>query len=544
MAEKFNWWRDGIIYQIYPRSFSDSNGDGFGDLSGIISRLDYLVWLGIDAIWLSPIYPSPDADFGYDISDYTGIDARFGTLADFDRLVAEAHLRGIRIVLDMVMNHTSDQHAWFVESRSNRDNPKRDWYIWRDPGADGGLPNNWQASFGGSAWEFDPATGQYYLHSFLKQQPDVNWRNPEARKALLDVFVFWLDRGVDGFRLDVFNAFFKDSQFRNNPPRFGLRAFDRQEHIYDINQPEMIGLLQELRSLLDSYPERYSVGETYVTSTENAIDYVGADRLHAAFSFDFFHSDISFPWNPRWLLERIVKRDGLFDSAGVQSTTVLGNHDKPRTASRYSKTEDDHQAIIAMTLLLTLRGTPFMYYGEEIGMRDISLSRSEIMDPPGKKYWPIYKGRDGCRSPMQWSNARYAGFSTFQPWLKVHPNYVLRNVSAQQEDPNSLLNFTQRLIALRRRHAALRDGSFNKILQQDKNILAYERTQVDECVQIYINFSGDSRQGQFSRDADDQSAVILLDNGNRKGLSVRNNQFVLAPHEVLVLGVKSLAIRD
>ena len=292
--DDFLWWRDGVIYQIYPRSFADSNGDGLGDLAGIISRIDHLSDLGIDAIWLSPFYPTPDKDFGYDISDYLEVDPRFGSLADFDRLVMEAHQRGIRVILDLVLNHTSDQHAWFRESRSSRDNPKRDWYIWRD------RPNNWQASFGGQAWEFDPRTGQYYLHLFTKEQPDVNWRNPEVRKAQLDVFRFWMERGVDGFRLDVFNAYFKHPDLPDNPPKFGLRGFDRQRHIYDMDQPEMMPFLNEMRLLLDSYPERYAVGETYIATSQKTVSYCGPDKLHAAFSFDFTsHESDSSSLEPR-----------------------------------------------------------------------------------------------------------------------------------------------------------------------------------------------------------------------------------------------------
>jgi alpha-glucosidase len=309
LMDDYLWWQDGVIYQIYPRSYADSDGDGLGDLPGIIARLDYLADLGVDALWLSPVYPSPDKDFGYDVSDYCDIDPRYGTLADFDRLVAEAHQRGLRLVMDMVMNHTSDQHPWFQESRASRDNPKRDWYIWRHPaplrlppfspkiGGVRGVPNNWQASFGGKAWEYDPHTNEYYLHLFTKEQPDVNWRNPQVRKAQLEAFHFWLERGVDGFRLDVFNAYFKHADLPDNPRKFGLRAFDRQRHIYDIDQPEMIPLLNELRALLDAYPERYAVGETYFASPQKTVKYCGPDRLHAAFSFDLTSKDLVYPWN-------------------------------------------------------------------------------------------------------------------------------------------------------------------------------------------------------------------------------------------------------
>jgi alpha-glucosidase len=481
--DEFLWWRDGIIYQIYPRSFADADDDGLGDLPGILSRLDYLSDLGVDALWLSPIYPSPDADFGYDVADHTAVDPRYGTLADFDRLVSEAHKHRMRVVMDMVMNHTSDRHAWFKESRSSRDNPKRDWYIWRD------RPNNWQASFGGSAWEYDPPTGQYYLHLFTREQPDVNWRNPEVRTAQLDVFRFWLERGVDGFRLDVFNAFFKHPDLPDNPTKFGLRGFDRQRHPYDMDQPEMIPLLNELRTLLDSYPERYAVGETYLASPQKVVSYCGADKLHAAFSFDFTSTNLFYPWNPAWIGARIARREAVFGAAGIWPTTVMSNHDLPRAASRYARGEDDAQARIAMALLLTLRGTPFLYYGEEIGMRDIALKRSEILDPPGKKYWPVYKGRDGCRAPMQWDGSTYAGFSGIKPWLPVHPDACRRNVAAQRADPASLLNFTRALIALRRQNPALVRGEF-VLLSAPRALLAYLRRTEAQTLLVLVNFTG------------------------------------------------------
>jgi alpha-glucosidase len=482
------WWRDGVIYQIYPRSFADSNGDGLGDLPGIISRLDYLADLGIDAIWLSPIYPSPDKDFGYDVSDYCNIDPRYGTLADFDHLVVEAHARGLHLIMDMVLNHTSDQHEWFQESRSSRNNPKRDWYIWRDQ------PNNWQASFGGKAWEYDQRTGQYYLHLFTKEQPDVNWRNPAVRQAQLEAFRFWMERGVDGFRLDVFNAYFKHSDLPDNPPKFGLRGFDRQKHIYDIDQPEMLPLLNELRTLLDSYPERYSVGETYLATPQKTVTYCGPDKLHGGFSFDFTSNELSFPWNPGWIKDQIEQREKTFNTAGVWPTTVMTNHDLPRAASRYAKGERDAQARIAMALLLTLRGTPFMYYGEEIGMRDITLGRSEILDPPGQKYWPIYKGRDGCRSPMQWNNGVNAGFSAAKPWLPVHPDYLQRNVASQAADPDSLFQFTKKLLSLRKTSPALQRGDYNP-QESPSGTFAYLRSMPEQSLLVAINFK--DRQVNF-----------------------------------------------
>jgi alpha-glucosidase len=495
------WWHDGVIYQIYPRSFADSNEDGLGDLPGITSHLDYLADLGVDAIWLSPIYPTPDRDFGYDICNYVDIDARFGTMADFDRLVARAHFLGLRVIMDMVMNHTSDQHDWFKESRSSRNNPKRDWYIWKDPRpacgprklfsrqkAAGSPPNNWQASFGGKAWEYDPLTGQYYLHLFTKEQPDVDWRNPAVRRAQLEAFRFWMERGVDGFRLDVFNAYFKHADFPDNPPKFGLRGFDRQRHKYDIDQPEMISLLSELRRLLDSYPQRYAVGETYFATLEKAVSYCGQDKLHAAFSFDFTSNDLVYPWRPRWIMEKVCYREAVLNPANIWPTTVMSNHDLPRAASRYCQGEKDEQAKIAMALLLTLRGTPFMYYGEEIGMRDIHLRRGEILDPPGKKYWPIYKGRDGCRSPMQWDDSDYAGFSTTQPWLPVHPDFERRNVASQKSKPDSIYNFTKGLLHLRREHPALRSGDFVPVGSPPGTIV-YQRLAKTECILVGLNFT-------------------------------------------------------
>ncbi len=494
MTDPYLWWRDGVIYQIYPRSFADSNKDGLGDLPGITSRLDYLAYLGIDAIWLSPFYPSPDVDFGYDISNHCEVDPRFGTLSDFDDLVREAHRRNIRVVLDLVLNHTSDQHPWFAESRSSRDNPKRDWYMWRPPSASPhflmkmggvrGAPNNWRSVFGGGGWEYDQTTGEYYFHMFVKEQPDVNWRNPQMRQAQLDVVRFWLGRGADGFRLDVFNAYFKDEALRSNPPKLGLRSFDRQQHIYDIDQPEMIPLLNELRTILDASPEKYAVGETFVATPERAASYCGPDKLHAAFNFDFTLR----PYSSSAFREAIEKWDG-FAGEQVWPNYVLSNHDQPRSATRYCRGEDDRRARVVMALLLTLRGTPFLYYGEEIGMRDISLARHEILDPPGKYYWPFYKGRDGCRSPMQWDATSNAGFSAAKPWLKVHPNSPQRNAEAQQADPDSLFNFTRRLIALRREHSALRAGR-QAFLDAPNGALAYTRVDQDQKLTVVLDFNG------------------------------------------------------
>jgi alpha-glucosidase len=485
MEDKYLWWKDGIIYQIYPRSFADSNGDGVGDLAGITERLDYLRELGVDAIWLSPVYPSPQADFGYDVADYVDIDPLFGSLKDYDRLIREAHKRKIKVIMDLVLNHTSDDHPWFVESRKSKNNPYRDWYIWRDPAPQGGEPNNWFSVFGGKAWKFDPATGQYYLHLFHEKQPDLNWRNPKVQKAILSVLKFWLERETDGFRLDVFNAYFKHSDLPDNPKgNFGLRGYERQEHIHDGDQPEMIPVLKQFRKLMDRYRERYSVGETFFATPEKAAFYSGDDRLHAAFNFSLLESK----WDPQKYLEAITTWDRVAGEK-VWPNYVLNNHDQPRTVTRWKDGEDDARAKLGATLLLTLRGTPFMYYGEEIGMRDIKLKRSQIMDPPGKRYWPFYKGRDGCRAPMQWDASPQAGFSSGSPWLPVHPDYHARNVAAQSKQRDSLLNIYKQLIVLRRRSIALRRGAFEVIETGNPDCLVYQRTHGRKRVLVALNFS-------------------------------------------------------
>jgi len=482
-AEKI-WWRDGVVYQIYPRSFADTNGDGIGDLNGIIQHLDYLAELGIDAVWYSPFFPSPDVDFGYDVSNYTDIDPQYGKLADFDRLVDESHKRGIKVILDLVLNHTSTQHPWFVESRKGKDNPYSDWYIWRDAKPDGSLPNNWEAIFGTAGWEFDPVRGQYYYHMFYPQQADLNWRNPEVRKACLDVFRFWLDRGADGFRLDVFSNYFKHPDLPDNPPAIGLRAFDRQKHIYDSNQPEMIPFLREMRELLDSYPDRYAVGETFLANPENVAQYTAPGLIHAAFDFEMLHCH----WNPACYLKAILTTERAMDTESWPVYT-LNNHDTSRSASRFHADESDERLKVAATLLMTIRGTPFIYYGEEIGMRNIHIPRREIKDGVAKKYWPIFDGRDKNRSPMQWNGKFNSGFSTGKPWLPVHPNYVKRNVEVQKQDPRSLFNFYRKLIQVRRESTALRSGLFHPVTFDPRKVLAYLRQDQNQTALVILNFS-------------------------------------------------------
>ncbi|MDK2980815.1 MAG: alpha-glucosidase [Chloroflexota bacterium] len=482
----FLWWRDGVIYQIYPRSFADSNDSGIGDLNGITAHLDYLQELGIDAIWLSPINPSPDVDFGYDVSDYNAIDPKFGTMKDFEHLVAQADKRGIRIVMDLVLNHTSDQHEWFRQSRSARDNPYRDWYMWHDPDGHGQPPNNWLSVFGGKGWEWDERTRAFYYHMFYKEQPDLNWRNPKVRAAMLDVFRFWADKGVKGFRLDVFNVYFKDDQLRSNPfGHIARRPFDSQKHLYDFDQPALVDALQDIRRVLDGYDETYAVGETFFSTPEKAAGYCGEDLLHATFNFDLLES--------RWNAERFARLiESQMQTLGADKwpTQVLNNHDTVRTASRFGQGEDDERLKVAAALLLTLRGTPFMYYGEEIGMRDIHLKRGQILDPIGKRYWPFFVGRDGCRAPMQWDAGANAGFGDAQPWLPVNPDYPQRNVAAQTAQTDSLLNFYKQLLALRRTSAALTRGDLTVLDNLPRGVLGYRRSADTEGALVLLNFGG------------------------------------------------------
>jgi alpha-glucosidase len=456
MSRQHEWWQHGVIYQIYPRSFQDSNGDGVGDLPGILSRLDYLQSLGVDAIWLSPIYPSPMTDFGYDISDYTGIDPLFGTLADFDRLVAQAHRRQVKVVLDFVPNHTSDEHPWFRESRSSRDNPKRDWYIWRDPAPNGGPPNNWLSNFGGNAWELDERTDQYYYHAFLKQQPDLNWRNPQVQEAMLGVLRFWLDRGVDGFRVDVIWHIVKDDEFRNNDPNPGYQPHHPPHHqllaTYNTDRPEVHDIIERMRNVLDEYGERMMVGEIYLP-VERLVTYYGAhgSGVHLPFNFQL----IELPWHARAVADAIDRYEALLPSYGWPNW-VLGNHDNPRIASRIGAA----QARVAAMLLLTLRGTPTLYYGDEIGMHNVPIPPERVQDPFEKNVPGLGLGRDPSRTPMQWAPTENAGFTRDQPWLPIAQDFMTRNVEMQSADSKSMLALYRRLIELRRREAALSIGQF------------------------------------------------------------------------------------
>jgi alpha-glucosidase len=490
MAETHEWWQRGIIYQIYPRSFMDQNGDGVGDLPGVLARLDYLQWLGVDALWLSPIYPSPLADFGYDISDYCDIHPLFGTRAHFDRLLAEAHCRGLKVILDFVPNHTSDRHPWFVESRSGRASPKRDWYIWRNPAPGGGPPNNWLSNFGGSAWEYDPTSGQYYYHAFLKEQPDLNWRNPAVRSAMHDVLRFWLDRGVDGFRVDVIWHIVKDDQFRDNPRNPGYRPGQNPHHellaTYTADQPEVHDLIAEMRHVLDSYDGRMLVGEIYLP-VERLVTYYGegGSGVHMPFNFQL----ILLPWNAHTIAEAVRSYEAALPSYGWPNW-VLGNHDNPRIASRVGVA----QARVAAVLLLTLRGTPTLYYGDEIGMHDVPIPPELVQDPFEKNVPGLGLGRDPERTPMQWDAGPGAGFTTGHPWLPVAGDYRSVNVAVQRDDPRSLLSLYRRLIALRRAEPALAVGSYTPV-PAGEDLVAYLRQQGPRRFLVVLNF--DSRPQTF-----------------------------------------------
>lgn len=540
MKNDFLWWRDGVIYQIYPRSFADSNGDGIGDLNGIRSKLIYLVDLGISGIWISPIYPSPDVDFGYDVSDYCAVDPKFGSMRDFDMLVKEAHSKGLRIILDLVLNHTSDQHPWFQESRKDRTNPYQDWYLWCDPKPNGNPPNNWQSMTGGSGWEFVPERGQYYFHMFYKQQPDLNWHNPKVRSAIFKVMRFWLDKGVDGFRLDIVNAYFKDKKFHSNPPRFGLRPFDMQQHIYDTDRPEMLPLLKEMRHLMDEKPGRYLVGEPFIAispldflysgTASTAARYCGDDSLHAILCFDFLHS----PWKPKTFQRAILDWESAL-AGKAWPTYVLGNHDNPRPATRLTKGEKDARLKVAAVMLMTLGGTPFIYYGDEIGMRDIHITRSQIKDPVGKKYWPIYKGRDGCRAPMQWSDSPQSGFTDGDhPWQPVHPDYLYRNVKRQEEDPNSLLNLYKKLIHLRKKHPCLVSGELTMLENMPDAILAYRKKLIGQVALIILNFTSKPTQFDIPQGEKHQWQILLSTQRPSENENIQNSMSVL-PDEGIIL---------
>jgi alpha-glucosidase len=482
-----DWWRHGIFYQVYPRSFQDSDGDGVGDIGGIIQRLPYLRSLGVDAVWLSPIFSSPMADFGYDISDYTGIDPLFGTIEDFDALVETAHENGLKIILDLVPNHTSDQHPWFIESRASRDNPKRDWYVWRDGRPEGGgPPNNWLSEFGGSAWQYDEASGQYYYHAFLSQQPDLNWRNPQVREAIYDVMRFWLRRGVDGFRVDVIWHLIKDAEFRDNPPNphfvEGRPPHEKILTQYSTDQAEVHDVIAEMRRVIDEFDHRVLIGEVYLP-LHRLVAYYGNDLAGAQMPFNF--ALLSTLWSAR-SIEKIIADYEKALPAGAWPNWVLGNHDRPRVASRVGR----EQARVAAMLLLTLRGTPTLYYGDEIGMHQVAIAPDQVRDPFEKNVPGIGVGRDGCRTPMQWDATSGAGFSTAIPWLPLAGDCAHENVANLDADAGSILSLYRALIELRRKLPQLVTGAYQPVAAQG-DILLYRRDGEGEAVVVALNLGAE-----------------------------------------------------
>jgi alpha-glucosidase len=479
------WWQSGVVYQIYPRSFADTDGDGIGDLEGIRRRLDHLAWLGVDAVWLSPIYRSPMADFGYDVADYCDIDPVFGTMADFDRLLADAHERDIRIVLDWVPNHTSDQHPWFLESRSRRDNPKRDWYVWRDPANPGpppAPPNDWTAAFAQEpAWTFDERTGQFYLRLFLAEQPDLNWTNAEVREAMHGVLRFWLDRGVDGFRADVVHLIGKDTDFPDTPAKWaGVTPVAFNDH------PSTHELLREIRAVLDSYPgDRMMVGEVNLYDHARIVTYYGkGDELHLSFNF----IPLETPWDAGAWRQVLTDIQEAYDAADAWPTWVLSNHDQRRHRTRYGGGESRARA--AAVLLLTLRGTPFLYAGEELGLEDAEVPTAQVVDPGG---------RDGCRAPIPWERGPTHGWAGPDPWLPWPPEPAERSAEAQRSDPGSVLHLYRRLLAARRSSSALHRGSMH-LLDLPDPVLGYRREAGDDARLVLVNFGDEARAATVDGD--------------------------------------------
>ena len=518
------WWQSGTIYQIYPRSFQDSNGDGIGDLAGIIGRLPYLRQLGIDAIWLSPIFPSPMADFGYDISDYIGIHPIFGTSDDFDALVAAAHGAGLKIILDLVPNHTSDQHAWFLESRSSRDNPKRDWYIWRDAKPDGSAPTNWMSEFGGSAWAWDEATRQYYYHAFLDKQPDLNWRNPEVRHAIYEVMRFWLRRGIDGFRVDVIWHLIKDDEFRDNPlnPNYsaGRPPHESVLALYSSDRPETLDVVSEMRRVVDEFDDRVLIGEVYLP-VERLVAYYGRDLGGAHLPFNF--ALLSAPWNAHEIGDLIARYEAALPF-GAWPNWVLGNHDRPRIASRVGAA----QARVAAMLLLTLRGTPTLYYGDEIGMKQLPIPPDKVQDPFEKNVPGIGVGRDGCRTPMQWGITENAGFTTGEPWLPLAEDFASNNAAVLASDPHSILSLYVKLIDLRKHQPELVFGDYTP-QPTAGDLLSYRRSYDGQTLLVALNL-GSSPQSMHVEGGE----ILLSTHLDRKGENVSGPLELRADEGVIV----------
>ncbi|WP_256646829.1 alpha-glucosidase family protein [Thermomonas paludicola] len=491
------WWRGAVIYQIYPRSFLDTNGDGVGDLPGIVQQLDYVASLGVDAIWISPFFTSPMADFGYDIADYRGVDPLFGTLADFDRLLAKAHALGLKVMIDQVLSHCSAEHAWFQESRASRDNPKADWFVWADARPDGAPPNNWLSLFGGVAWQWEPRRGQYYLHNFLPSQPDLNFHNPKVRRAQLDNVKFWLDRGVDGFRLDAINFCFHDAQLRDNPPKpAALRSgrgfsadnpYAFQYHWYNNTRPENLGFLEDLRTLMDRYPDVGALGEiSSEDSLATTAEYCNDRRLHMGYSFELLTDDCS----AAYLRATVEALEAKMQEG--QPCWAISNHDVQRAVTRWGGgAADDALAVQLVALVCSLRGAVCLFQGEELGLPEAEVPFEALRDPYGKAFWPNFKGRDGCRTPMPWSNGANAGFSEGEPWLPVAAEHRALSVEAQQHDAASVLNATRAFLRWRKAQPALVHGDI-RFADAPEPLLAFVRGHAGQRVLAVFNLSAQS----------------------------------------------------
>ncbi|WP_409461061.1 alpha-glucosidase [Stenotrophomonas maltophilia] len=529
----YPWWRGAVIYQIYPRSFLDANGDGVGDLPGIIERLDYIAALGVDAIWISPFFKSPMADFGYDIADYRDVDPLFGTLDDFDRLLAKAHGLGLKVMIDQVLSHTSIEHAWFRESRQDRHNPKADWYVWADPREDGTPPNNWLSLFGGCAWQWEPRREQYYLHNFLVDQPDLNFHHPAVQQATLDNVRFWLDRGVDGFRLDAINFCFHDAQLRDNPPKPAEKRVGRgfspdnpyayQYHYYNNTQPENLPFLERLRALLDQYPGAVSLGEiSSEDSLATTAEYTRDGRLHMGYSFELLVDDYSAAY-----IRDTVSRLEAAMTEGWPCWAV-SNHDVERAVSRWGgHPADPRLARMLVALLCSLRGSVCLYQGEELGLAEAEVPFEALQDPYGITFWPNFKGRDGCRTPLPWTEAPLAGFTSGQPWLPIPAEHRATAVSVQEAAPASVLSAFRAFLAWRATQPALQHGSI-RFVESAEPVLLFERMLADETLLLAFNLSAEAVSHPLPPGNWQQVAVPGPDAG-----TVQGNELQLPPRAVI-----------
>ncbi len=535
-AEGHQWWQHAVFYEVYPRSFADSNNDGVGDLNGITSKMSYLHDLGVDAIWITPCYPSPQVDFGYDVADYENIDPMYGTLNDFDRMVAEGKKHQVRIIMDFVPNHTSDQHPWFLDSKSSRTAPHRDWYIWRDAKTPGQPPNNWISLFGGSAWKFDPTTNQYYYHFFYAQQPDLNWRNPAVEKVMLDTTRWWYRRGVAGFRLDAVDVLFEDPDLHDNPvlPGTNAQGDPNTENKYNHNFPEVHDELQKLRKVADE-PGAVLIGETWTSNVAQLDRYYGPGGNELQMPMDFMFTSVN-KLSPSEFRSQIAA----VESAHGWPVFVIGNHDVVRSYNRYG--DGKHNDAIAKLMgafYLTLRGTPIMYYGEEIGMENNDPTRREdVKDPIGRTGWPQEKGRDGERTPMQWNAKPNAGFSKKAPWLPVPPSYLTHNVETESKDPNSVLNLYKKVLALRRTNPALLEGSYTALNQDDSSVMSYLRSYKGKAVLVALNMSATPQKAAFNLTQQGFGRANLITLIASPEASAKGNEVTLEPFGLLIAEVE------